>query len=123
MKLNQYQKKYLQDKRNKILEETITVITITKTGSGNVYGEGQTVTKTGQTINCKIGWGAIIEKNELEGGYVKIGDCQILISLDDYDKVDDENIYLKTEEGIELNITRIIKVKDSNEAVLVCKRR
>ena len=123
MKLSEYQKKYLQGKRNELLEETITVVTITKTGSGNIYGEGKTVTESEQTINCKVGWGSIIEKNEEEGGYITLGDCQVLISLDDFDKIDDENVYLKTEEGIELSIQRIIKVKDSNEAVLVCKRR
>lgn len=124
MKLSAYQEAILQAKRNEILDETITVVTVSYTGAqSDFYGAGKTLTETTQTVSGKVGWGSIIEKNPSTGGNVVVGDCTVLISLDDKSKVDGENTYLKDSTGIALEIIRILPAYDTNECVIYCKRR
>jgi len=124
MKLDAYQLAILQAKRGELLDETITVVTVTVTGTQSDFmGASVTRTETETTIDGKIGWGNIIEKDRETGGDVIIGDCRILISLDDKGNVDSDNVYLKDSNGTELQIVRIIQAYDTNECVIYCKRR
>ena len=124
MKLNAYQLAILTAKRTILRDEVITVVKVTVTGSQTDFmGASQTRTETTSTINGKIGWGNIIEKDRETGGDVIIGDCRILISLDDKSKIDGENVYLKDSNATAVDIIRIIPVYDTNECVIYCKRR
>ena len=124
MKLDAYQLAILQTKRSELRDETVTVVTITVSGSQTDFmGASVTRTKTETTVDCKVGWGNIIEKDRETGGDVIIGDCRILISLDDKGNVDSDNVYLKDSNGTELQIVRIIPAYDTNECVIYCKRR
>lgn len=124
MKLNNYQETILQNKRNELLDESVTVVTVAVTGTQTDFmGASRTRTETTQTIDGKIGWGNIIEKNKSTGGDVIIGDCTVLISLTDKTKIDGSNIYLKDSTGISLEIVRIVPAYDTNECVIYCRRR
>jgi hypothetical protein len=122
MSLSNYQKAILQDKRTEVLDETVKVWTITKTGSGNIYGQGKTETKTSVTVSAKVGWGVFIDKDERSGGFIEEGDCRILVSLANKSAFEGENKYVEVD-GVNLNIIQVKPVKDTAEAVILCRRR
>jgi hypothetical protein len=122
MKLSNYQKTILQGKRAEVLDETVKVWTITKTGTGNIYGQGKTETKTSVTVSAKVGWGGFIDKDERSGGFIEEGDCRILVSLADKGEFEGENKYVEID-SVNLNIIQVKPVKDTAEAVILCKRR
>jgi hypothetical protein len=124
MKLNTYQENILKAKRNELLDEVITVVTVAYTGTQTDFmGASKTRTETTVAIDGKIGWEKVIEKDRETGGDVIIGDCRVLSSLDDKSKVDVENVYLKDSDNTKLEIVRIIPAYDTNECVVYCKRR
>jgi len=122
MNLSDFQKQFLQDKRKELLDETLLVWTITKTGSGNIYGEGKTETKASVSVTCKVGWNASIDKSERQGGFIEEGDCNALVSKDDQNEFEGSNKYVAFD-GMDFNIVRIKPVADTNEAVILLKRR
>jgi len=122
MKLSDYQKKVLQNKRKEVLDETLLVWTITKTGTGNIYDEGKTETKTSVSVACKVGWSASIEKNEKPGGFIEEGDFNALVSKSDQSKFDGSNKYVEFD-GMYFNIVRTRPVADTNETVILLKKR
>jgi len=125
MKLTDYQKNNLIALRKELRDEDVSVFTITTSGgtSGDGYGIGKTVTETSVTIEGKICWGVVFEKNETTGGFIEIGNCQVLISIDDKVKVNQEKVYLKTDDNIKLEVVKIIPAKNTGECVLTCKIR
>ena len=123
MNLSDYQKRIFNSLRAKVRDEAVTVVTVTKTGTGNSYGEGETVTETTVSILGKVGWNSVLEKNDTAGGYNAIGDAQVLIAYTDIPKVSIENVYLRTSDGIDLIIIKVVSVQMSAECVVICKRR
>ena len=122
--LSDYQLKMFNDLRAKVRDETVTVVTVTKTGAaGNPYGEGEIVTETTVSILGKVGWGSVLEKDDTAGGWMEIGDCRVLLSYLDMDKVNVENIHLRTADGVNLAIIKIIPAEITNELIVVCKRK
>jgi hypothetical protein len=122
MKLSNYQKTIIQDLRTEVLDETVKVWTVTKTGTGNIYGEGKTETKTSVEVTAKVGWGSFIDKEQKAGGFAEEGDCRVLVSLGDKSKFEGENKYVEVD-GVDLNIIEITPVKDTAETVVLCRRR
>jgi hypothetical protein len=118
-----YQEKLFNDLRAKARDETVTVVTVTKAGASGPYKEGGTVTETTVAILGKVGWGPVMEKDDLAGGYNEIGDARVLLSYTDMSKVSVENVYLRTSESINLSIVKVIPVEMTNECLAVCKRR
>lgn len=121
--LSNYQQKLFNDFRAQVRDEEIDLVTVVSSGSGNSYGEGVTRTESTQTLLGKVGWNPIFEKNETQGGYEEIGDCSILFDYEDMDKVDVENVYLKTASGGDLAIIKITPAEMSGECLVICKKK
>lgn len=121
--LTDYQKKLFNSYRAQIRDEEITLVSVISSGSGNSYGEGVTETESTEKVWGKVGWGSVFEKDETQGGFVEIGDAKVLLGYDDMDKVQEENVYVKTESGSSLAILKVVPSQLSGECLLICKKK
>lgn len=121
--LSSYQQELFNSFRSKVRDEEIQIITVVNSGSGNSYGEGETETESSETVLGKVGWGSVLEKNEMQGGYVEIGDAKVIVDFADTAKVEAENVFLRPESGGDLAIIRVTPAEMSGETLIICNKR
>ena len=121
--LSSYQQELFNSFRAKVRDEEITLISVVISGSGNTYGEGVVTTETEETLLCKMGWGSVLEKNEMQGGYNEVGDCRVLLAYSDMAKVDKENVFFRPSSGGDLAIIKITPSEMSAECLVTCKKK
>ena len=123
MILKTRQLKAIEDIRTKTRTQTITIVTKTTTGadSGDIYGVPTSTTETTEDILGIFTWGNIIKRSDSTGGVIELGDCTVLIDLEDKTKVEGENKTLRVND-INLRILNLQALPDTQECVIYCER-
>lgn len=117
------QLKAIEDIRAKTRTQTITIVTKTTTGadSGDIYGVPTSIVETTEDILGIFTWGNTIKRTSEAGGVVELGDCTVLIDLEDKSKVEGENKTLRVND-INLRILNLQALPDTKETILYCER-